>query len=609
MRVCSKLQSTPISMNIFKSCTFLLLALCFSLVPAAVVVGQINLDSTYDKNELDRLLDEAQKTNDRENLAAVYYLLAEYEADNFYAIGNSLDNYSKAKNYYSRLQDSFMVSTIDKAIGLKYLNSGYYQEALESYEKSLNYFTKLNDLKNITYLNYEISQVYREKLDPEKELQYLNQAINLNKELNDSLLMVKFMLRKSFSYETVNELDSAVMVVLDAVSLSNEIDDNRSLSMSLYRLGTLNKIRTEYEKAIKYLQSSEKYASRNPFNEHRNNIYLELAECFERIDKYEDAYFYSRKYAALNDSILNNNRIEAQNNLTIKYKADENQKNITRLKIDQEFSVERNKQQRNAMYILTAGLIMLLALLYYIINFYRQRINAEEIINSQQQEINLQKIRELEDNIKISSMQSMLEGQENERERISKDLHDSLGGLLSTIKLQFDSVQSKMEKVGGLREYKSANRMLDTAVEEVRSISQNLQPGSLMKLGLIPALKDLFNRFDEEIYPEVDFQYYNIPDKIPNMVALSIYRVIQELLHNTIKHANANEILIQINTENDELVIQFEDDGLGYDINNIKKKGMGLENMKSRINYLKGQLSVDSKEGEGTSTLIHVRYI
>ncbi len=595
-------------MNTFKSGIQFFYWFCILCATSTALVGQINIDSTYEKNELDRMLEEAQNLNDRDSLAAVYYLLAEYEANTFYRIGNSLDNYNKAQNYYSRLQDSFMVSTIDGAIGLKYMKAGYYQEALESYEKALVYFTDKNDLGNITNLNFEISQVYKERTDPERELDYLNRAIELNKILNDSMLMVKLMIRKTSSYETVNELDSAVLLALDAVRLSNEIDNDKSMSQSLYRLGNLNKIRSEYEKAIKYLLSAEEYASPNSYNEHRNTIYLELAECYERINAYEDAYIYSRKYAALNDSILNNNRIEAQNNLTIKHKADEKQRSISRLEIDQQYAEERNEQQRNAMYILTTGLIMLLALLYYIINFYRQKIKAEEIINGQQQEISYQKIRELEDNIKISSMQSMLEGQENERERISKDLHDSLGGLLSTIKLQFDSVKSKMNNVGSLREYKSANRMLDTAVEEVRSISQNLQPGSLKKLGLIPALKDLINRFDEEIYPEIDFQYYNLPENIPIMISLSIYRVIQELLHNTIKHAKANEILIQINTEDEELVIQFEDDGTGYDTNNLKRKGMGLENIKSRINYLKGQISVHSKEGEGTSTLIHVRY-
>lgn len=595
-------------MNIFKSGKYIIYWFCIILASSTYLVGQINIDSTYDKNELDRMLDEAQTFNDRDSLAAVYYLLAEYEADNFSRIGDAIANYNKAKDYYSRLQDSFMVSTIDRAIGFKYMKSGYFDDALEAYEKALDYFTAKEDLKNITHLNYEISEIYKARTDPENELRYLNRAIELNEALKDSMLMIKFMLRKIKSYEILNELDSAVVLAMDAVKLSNKISDDESMSKSLYHLGSLNKIRSEYPKAIKYLLDAEGFASLNPFDEHRNNIYLELADCYERVDSFEQAYYYSRKYASLNDSILNNSRVELQYNLANKYRAEEKQKNIQRLKVDQEFANERNMQQRNAMYILTAGLIMLLALLYYIINFYRQRIKAEEIINGQQQEISQQKIRVLEDNIKISSMQSMLEGQENERERISKDLHDSLGGLLSTIKLQFDSVKSKMSEVGTLREYKSANKMLDTAVDEVRSISQNLQPGSLVKLGLIPALKDLCNRFDEDIYPEIDFQVYNIPENIPNMISLSIYRVIQELLHNTIKHAKANEILIQINTEDEELVIQFEDDGQGYDVNNLKRKGMGLENIKSRINYLKGQISVDSKEGEGTSTLIHVRY-
>ena len=608
MRVGKKLQLTPTSMNNHTYTISLLSWFCILIFMSSSVNGQINIDSSYSKIDLDNILDEAQKNNDHASLAAAYYLLAEYEAKNFSRIGNSLDNYSRAKNYYTRIQDSLMVSTIDRAIGHKYMKSEYYEDALQSYSRALEYFNSKNDLENITHLNYEISRVYKERLDPEKELKYLNTAIKKNEELKDSVLMVEFMIWKIKSYETLNELDSAVMLALEAVTLSNELENKESLSKSLFQLGHLNKIRSEYTRAIKYLISAEEHASHNPYDEHRNDIYVELSDCYERIDAYEEAYIYSRKHAALNDSILNNERIEAQYNLANKYRVVQKQKDIEKLTIEQEYSEERNNQQRNAMYILTLGLILLLALLYYIINFYRQRIRAEEIINGQKQEISQQKIRELEDNIKISSMQSMLEGQENERERISKDLHDSLGGLLSTIKLQFDSVKSKMSNVGTLREYKSANKMLDTAVEEVRSISQNLQPGSLMKLGLIPALKDLFNRFDEEIYPEIDFQYYSIPDKIPNMISLSIYRVIQELLHNTIKHAKANEILIQINSENEELVIQFEDDGLGYDPDNLKRKGMGLENIRSRINYLKGQISVHSKDGEGTSTLIHVRY-
>jgi two-component system NarL family sensor kinase len=585
-----------------------LIIILFIPIASSTLIGQIDLDSTYKVSELELMLKDAQISRNKENLAAAYYLLAQFEAENFDNSGNAFKNYSNAREYYNILKDSFMMSRIDKAIGIEYLQSGYYQESLQSFNKARAYFNEVKDLKNITYINYNISQLYRDKIDPEMELKYLNKSIELNKVLRDSSLMVEFLIHKIGSYETLNELDSAELIAIQTVKLSGKMRDRESMSRSLYYLGEINEKRNNLDRALKYMKESEEFASLKPFNTHRRMLYSATRAIYEKKKDFENAYAYSKKYSELNDSILNKDRIESQNKFAIYYKVDEKEEDNKKLEKDVESVEEKNKQQRNAMYILTAGLVMLLALLYYIINFYRQQIRAEEIINGQQQEISGQKIRELEDNIKISSMQSMLEGQEIERERISKDLHDSLGGLLSTIKLQFDSVQSKMDDVGELREYKSANKMLDTAVNEVRSISQNLQPGALTKLGLIPALKDLFNRFDDETYPEIDFQYYSIPEKIPTMISLSIYRVIQELLHNTIKHAKAKEILIQINTEDDEMVIQFEDDGVGYDSENLTRKGMGLENIRSRINYLKGQLSTESSDGNGTSTLIHVKY-
>ena len=572
------------------------------------VTAQIDLDSTYKISELEEMLKDAQVTKNKENLAATYYLLAQFEAENFDNSANAFKNYTNAREYYNILKDSFMVSQIDKAIGIEYLQSGYYQESLQAFEKALTYFSKVNDLKNITYINYYISQLYRDKVDPEMELKYLNKSIELNNILQDSSLLVEFLIHKIGSYETLNELDSAELVAIQTVKLSGKMKDRESMSRSLYHLAQINEKRGNLDRALKYLNDSEEFVSRKPFNKHRRMLYSKTTNIYEQKEDFKNAFIYSKKYSELNDSILNKDRIESQNKFAVYYKVDEKEEDNKKLELDVETVEEKNKQQRNAMYILTSGLVMLLALLYYIINFYRQKIKAEEIINGQQQEISGQKIRELEDNIKISSMQSMLEGQEIERERISKDLHDSLGGLLSTIKLQFDSIQSKMDDVGRLREYKSANKMLDTAVEEVRSISQNLQPGALTELGLIPALNDLFNRFDDETYPDIDFQHYSIPDKIPTMISLSIYRVIQELLHNTIKHAKAKEILIQINTEDDEMVIQFEDDGVGYDSENLTRKGMGLANIQSRINYLKGQLFTESSDGNGTSTLIHIRY-
>ena len=574
--------------------------------------SQVHIDSTYSYRQLNDMLSEARQgdiLNNREQLAAVYYLLGQYEDQNFNNSGQAFEYYTRSKDYYQIVGDSSMVHNVELLIADRYRTAGMYQEAIELYETALLYYQEKEDLYQVTHINNDLGKTYSGQGDAEKGLRYLNKAMDLNQSLKDSLLQVEFLLNKVRTYTQLNEIDSALMFSFDAFSLSNTIGDAESLSKSLYSIGYLNKLQSDYTKAIKYLSKSELLAPKRPYSEQRKKIYEQLATCYSNINDYQNAYRYTQRYAELSDSILSQERTESINNLTIKYESKEKNTTIKLMEIDKETAEAQSEQRKRALYLLAAGLILLLLLLYYIINFYRQRMRSDEIINQQKQEINQQKIRELEDNIQISSMQSMLEGQEIERERISKDLHDSLGGLLSTIKLQFDSVQAKMEPVADLSEYKSANKMLDTAVQEVRSISQNLQPGSLVKLGLIAALRDLFNRFDDNIYPDIDFQYYNIPDRIDTMVGLSIYRIIQELLHNTIKHAQANEILIQINTEDDELVIQYEDDGKGFDVAKLKRKGMGLDNIKSRVNYLKGEISFEAREGEGTSVLIqHVKY-
>jgi signal transduction histidine kinase len=313
-------------------------------------------------------------------------------------------------------------------------------------------------------------------------------------------------------------------------------------------------------------------------------------------------------YSLLNDSIANKTRYESAANLAIKYGVKEKQTSIELLKIEKEFEIAKNAAQRRTLYLLTIGLFVVLLSIYFIIKFYDQQIKTNKIINAQKEEINQQKIRELEDNIRISSMRSVIEGQEIERERIAKDLHDSLGGLISTIKLQFDQVINKNENISHQKEYKKAYQLLDDAVNEVRTISRNLQPSALNELGLVRAIKDLINRFEGDNVPEIDFQNYNIPEKMDKIVALSVYRIIQELLINSIKHAHASEILIQINSEDDELVIQYEDDGIGFDKNAIKSEGMGLGNIQSRVKYMGGQIHMDSSPGRGLSVFISVKY-
>lgn len=567
--------------------------------------GQIDLERTYTYDELNELLSSARELKDHRMLGDAYYLLSIYEEDINTDMKKSFDYLTRARERYSLVGDSMQMYKVDERIAYRNFHAGFFNEALEKYEEMLVFYSAKGVLSKEAHINYKISQIYSEKGDIDIEYSFLNNAIKLNETLKDTSLQISFMLNQVDNYVKLNELDSALFTCTEAIQLSKDHENLKGLQRSLYKMGAINKKTGDYENTIRYLKKSLSAAPYTSYDEHRLMTLKALADTYAKLGNFDIAFLYTTNYAALNDSILTQNRQEANNNYARKYESYQKQKNIESLKIENKYAEQTNDQQRRTLYVLGISLILLLSLLYYIIRFYNQQITTEKIITDQTEEINKRQIKELQDDIQIRSMQSMIEGQELERERIAKDLHDSLGGLLSTVKLQFDSEQIG-DDVKRNKTFQNAHALLDHAVTEVRTISQNLQPAALANLGLEAALKDLINRFSDEHYPYIDLQCYDIPKQMNQMHSLSIFRVIQEMLHNAIKHSKASEILLQINREGDELVIQFEDDGVGFDPQNLKRKGMGLGNIQSRIDYLKGSVERDSTIGEGTSYLIHV---
>lgn len=576
------------------------------LVPLS---AQFHKDSTYSYAELQKILQLSRSSNDQKTLAEVYIKLAEYEGDVFSEFEKSFEFYRRALEYFKILKDSSGIHSTNHAIAKRYLDAGFYIESISMLQELATVYNSKNELLNVAYVYYDLNRAYKDRGDVETSNEYLKKAGDLNKIFNDTLLELQILFDKIGNFESGLELDSAIVITFKAFSISTILDNRELIAKSLYHIGYINKLQKNNTRAIKYLSNSEAIIPYQPYSILRKSIYKELADVYSASGQDKNGFYYLKKYTLLNDSILNKNRLESFTNLALKYGTKDIKSNIELLKIEKEYADERNRAQRRTLYILAIGLLIVIVSIYFIVKFYDQRISTTRIITEQKEEINHQKIRELEDNMKMNSMRSVIEGQEIERERIAKDLHDSLGGLLSTIKLQFDNVRSKKSDLGEMKEYTQAHNLLDTAVEEVRTISRNLQPGALHDLGLMSAIKDLINRFEGDGAPDIDFQYYAMPEKIDKMISLSVYRIIQELLNNSLKHAKATEILIQLNTEDDELVIQYEDDGIGFDQNNLKRKGMGLENIKSRVNYMHGAITMDSSQGDGISVLIRIKII
>lgn len=201
----------------------------------------------------------------------------------------------------------------------------------------------------------------------------------------------------------------------------------------------------------------------------------------------------------------------------------------------------------------------------------------------------------------------MLDGEEKERERIAKELHDGLGGMLAGVKINFSGWGSKTLSSEQREDFDKILHQLDKSVGELRGVARNLMPESLLKFGLETALKDLSEFYMNDDL-EIDLQTYTINAAIPLSMQLHIYRIVQELLSNAIKHSKATNILLQCSQNKKNFFITVEDNGVGFNPEDLRhKKGMGIHNVKNRVDYLKGKFDMNSQQGEGATVNIELK--
>lgn len=201
----------------------------------------------------------------------------------------------------------------------------------------------------------------------------------------------------------------------------------------------------------------------------------------------------------------------------------------------------------------------------------------------------------------------MINGQETERTRIARELHDGLGGLLSATKMHFMTInQSKLEN-SNKEPLQKCLELLDRSNKDLREIAHSMMPEILLQKGLTSALQSYCDQLNGSRIISFEFHHFGIESRLKNNVEIIIYRIIQELLNNILKHSNASKAIVQISKEQNKLFITVEDDGIGFKLDqNDQQPSAGIKNIRERIYYLNGNLSIDSKEGIGTTVYIEV---
>lgn len=329
-----------------------------------------------------------------------------------------------------------------------------------------------------------------------------------------------------------------------------------------------------------------------------------LANYYKEIGDAKTAFSLISQAMELKDSLIAEANIKQVNILGAIYETEKQQKQIMLLENEKEKQAAAVKQKSmlNIIFIISIVLLLVLGYLGYM------NIRKGQLLAKNERALQQQRISELEKDKQLLTIDAMLKGQEEERSRIAKDLHDGLGGLLSGTKLSFVNVKDKLSLSPDTKAlFDKSLSMLDNTIGDLRKVAQNLMPEALVKFGLHDALRDFCDNIQFSSGMKVVYQQYGEERKLSNTAEVFIYRIIQELVNNVVKHAQARQIIVQLSMMKNKTTITVEDDGRGFEKTLLNSSpGAGMTNIHYRVKYFNGTSDIITSPGNGTSVNIEL---
>ena len=554
---------------------------------------QSNLSITDEKADVHLLLAETFDEQGKQDSSAYYYYLlsSEIESGNITDAKLSIDLYTKLAIFWINLDYgnsendeyfSTLKNYVDKAklaarslkdssdaVSSVYFLQGAYFHALQKFDSARYYYQRyVLERERIGLLALprkisaftNITDTYLQENKPNEAMQFVNKVERLGDAPQKSKYLVFFMqfnnLLKGKALYQQKHYD-------EAISLINE---------------TLEKLKTTGAHLRTELVDAHKI----------------LADSYEATGDYKNALVQKNRYIFLNDSLMKKDKIDMVNRLEIRYRIVEKDKALAEQKL-KIASIENRVRSRNVL----IGAIVLLAL-FSIVGFALWRRK-----NMHKQKLQQERIDNLQQKMEIERLNATIDGEEKERTRIARELHDGIGSLLTAAKMNFEMVR-KNSQYEHNPDFIEGIKLLEETASGLRETAHNIMPEILMQEGLSDAVKSFCDRMTGKGGTAISFQTLGRQVEMDASFYLPVYRIVQELIHNIRKHANAATALVQMNFHDDGgLDLTVEDDGAGMDTTVIKNSnGMGLKNISERIKQLGGRIDINSIIGKGTSVYL-----
>ncbi len=521
-----------------------------------------------------------------------------------YIFNNKFSNDSLAFSYYKKSLD-LAIEYQDELLICEALKSIlYYIGKNKSTHKEAPYY--LNLYKEYAYDQNESLQYNFYKLGFDavklKKSQVENYRVLLPAiiENENRVLEAKFYqsLGNNFSFFH-KELDSANYYYDKAIDILSTIDcafANQELFGLYVNKGFLEKKR-QNKKSIDWFSKADKIQLLNKKKSDKVVLYKLLSQTYTDLKKFDSAYYFLKKEKDLSDSLNQIKHATAITEFETKYQTEKKEKENIALQA---------KNEQNQLYLLSS-----LGLLFTVISIGFLSVKnskKKRFIAEQNEELEKQKVTNLLKEQELLTIDAMVEGQEKERKHIAEDLHDNLGSVLATLKLHFENyrINKHKKKIDENALLDKTETLLDEAYYKVRSIAHAKNSGVIANQGLLTAVKAMADKVSLANNLTIEVLDYGLDRRLDNTLELNLFRIIQELITNIIKHARATKASIQITLYDDAVNIIVEDNGIGFDTKNINDSGMGLQSIRTRISYLNGNFAIDSQKEKGSTIIINI---
>ncbi len=461
-------------------------------------------------------------------------------------------------------------------VGNLFLQQHNWQEAEQFFSEALATIRQLNDSLYLSGVLTSLSTVQFELEKLDASLVSVQEALKVAQQRNDIVGLL--LAHRQFGHlsRKNNAPDLALFHYLEADKIAEKIKQPYYIALTSLDLLLLYSEIKKPKKAIEYGEKAMVYSGE--FTTQTATIYKNLALAYEQIGAHEKAFQYMSKANEVREKVANESNQRIINDLKEQYSSAQKDKEIA----EQNLIIVKEKEKRLIYFFVAIGAGLVIVLLGVLL-FFKNYLHKMELSR-----VKARKKREL--------LESLIQGENNERRRISYELHDGISNQMFNMKLYLTS-KEQLDK----ENVSKMVQLLDLAQDEMRRIAHNLLPIDFEKKNIVEVLEEYSKKLSLPKGMSLDFQIYKTGQRlISKENQLILFRVMQEFIGNSLKHSQATELNIQILEDESQLKVQIEDNGLGFDMHSNLENGQGVKSSLNRLKTIQAEVNIETRKGNGT---------